>query len=158
MAKSKIDEMRSMVRRAEKAEAKLTKREIENIENGRRAREVLAIIDTKVNHVLDAIAEAYATAPSDKVDSILAKTVEDLRSLSDDNSSEKEAKPRQKSVSAATVSEEKAATAAQEITDPVANNIQTDMYQQPTGFDPNTVYNLQNNSAVQAGGIQYTAQ
>lgn len=158
MAKSKIDEMRNMVKRAEKAEAKLTKREIENIENGRKAREVLAIIETKVNHVLDAIAEAYATAPSDKVDSILANTVEDLRSLSDENTSEKEAKPRQKSVSAASVSEEKAAPAAPEITKPVAANPMGNLYQQPTGFDPNAGNNLQNNSAVQAGGIQYTAQ
>lgn len=158
MSRSKIDEMRSMVKRAEKAEAKLTRREIENIENGRKAREVLKMIETKVDHVLDAIAEAYANAPSEKVDSILAKTVEDLRSLSDDNSSEKEAKPRQKSVSAASVSEEKAAPTAKEITQPVVNNIRTDMVPQPTGFDPNAGYNPKNSSAVQAGGIQYTAQ
>ena len=158
MAKSKIDEMRSMVRRAEKAEAKLTKREIENIENGRKAREVLAIIETKVNHVLDAIAEAYASAPSDQVDCILAKTVEELRRLSDDNSSAKEAKPRRKSVSAAPVTEEKTAPAAKDNTQPVAANPMGNLYQQPTGFDSNAGYNLQNNSAVQAGGIQYTAQ
>ncbi len=158
MAKSKIDEMRNMVRRAEKAEAKLTKREIENIENGRKAREVLKMIDTKVNHVLDAIAEAYANAPSDKVDSVLKKTVAELRSLSDENTSDKEAKPRQKSVSAASASEEKAAPAAPEITKPVAANPMENLYQQPTGFDPNAGYNPQNNSAVQAGGIRYTAQ
>ncbi len=81
MARSKIDEMRSMVRRAEKAEAKLSKREIENIENGRKAREILKLIDNKTDSVISAIAEAYSLVPSNEVDDLVNNFVAELGEL-----------------------------------------------------------------------------
>lgn len=143
MARSKIDQMRSMVRRAEKAEAKLTKREMENIENGRKAREVLAIIKKRIDNINDTIAEAYAVVPSEKVDSILTRTVEELRSLIEENTVDEVTVSRPKRERKVAESEVKAASAASEITEPVSVNY---------------LYGDQQNVAYQAGGIQYVAQ
>ncbi len=165
MSKSKIDEMRSMVRRAEKAEAKLTKREIENIENGRRAREVLRIIEARTDNVISTIAEAYSIAPSNEVDVMLNAFMEDLRQVIDKNTEENAtvSKPRRERKIARSEEKREMSEEHQEdnyeqsapenvkpvVSSPIqnTNNFQFDL---DAGFDPG--------NAIKAGGILYDTQ
>ncbi len=179
MSKSKIDQMRSMVKRAEKAEAKLTKREMENISNGEKARKVLAIIDERIGNVNNVIAEAYAVAQTEEIDTMLDAFVEELKRVIEINTEDKATITKPKRKRKVAISEEKMepspmmsvgyqednlVQSAPENVKPVAenpiqsmNDYQMDLVQSQTGFDPTDGYNMQQN-VYQAGGIRYDVQ
>ncbi len=165
MARSKIDQMRSMVRRAEKAEAKLTKREMENIENGRKAREVLKVIEQRADGVIDKIAEAYTVGDTEIVDGLLNSFIASLNEIIAENTVETVTKSRTKREKKVTESEEKVVETTLNSAEPVdetpedkIEDFRMDFEQPQTGFDPNAGYNMQQNASYQAGGIQYVPQ
>ncbi|MCR5291166.1 MAG: hypothetical protein K6E51_14360 [Treponema sp.] len=75
MGKSKLDQMRAIVKKGEKAQAKLTKRDLENIENGKKALRILNKIETKTDDVLAAIADVYGSLSEEKADDAVAQVL-----------------------------------------------------------------------------------